>query len=260
MTPLPPPTAQPEVFSTWRSVLTLSPRTRTRCRDVHRLHQLVLNGFRPPGVHVEAPAPEHVLFAAGREPASRTAAGLPTAGAPVRVLVQAPVEPDWQPLLDTGALHSARSFRAEQRLEAGAQIDVGVLANPVVRTRKDGRRRALRDPGDCGDWLARRLAHGGLQLTARPVIVGPAEYLTGSTSRGEDLTLVCRELTARATVRDPKAAREALLAGIGPGKAFGCGLLLTRSPPGPPRSAGATATPPSPPSRGAASVAAAHGP
>ncbi|MGW2546500.1 type I-E CRISPR-associated protein Cas6/Cse3/CasE, partial [Kitasatospora sp. NPDC001574] len=112
-------------------------------------------------------------------------------------------------------------------------------------------------PAECGAWLARRLAHGGLQLTARPVTVGPAEYLTGTTSRGEDLALVCRELTARAVVRDPKAARTALLAGIGPGKAFGCGLLITRSPPGPNGVASPTA---SPPFRGAASVAAPHSP
>jgi len=223
--------AQPEVFSTWRSVLTLSRQAQQQCLNVHHLHRLVLNGFRPPGIRVEAPPPANVLFAAAREPAGRAGAGRPQAGVPVQVVVQTPQEPDWQPLLDTGTLRSAGTFRAEQRLEPGAELDVKVMANPTVRLRRSARRQALRDPGDCADWLGRQLDRHGLHLTPHPVTVLSAEYLTGTTGRGEELTIVCRQMTARAVIHDPKAARTALAVGIGPAKPFGCGLLITRSPP-----------------------------
>ncbi|WDN55953.1 type I-E CRISPR-associated protein Cas6/Cse3/CasE [Streptomyces clavuligerus] len=214
-------------FTAWRSAITLSPATAHACRDIHRLHQLALHGFRAPGVPVDGPPPPHVLHAAPRTPDHPC----PRLGG--RVLVQSPRPPDWQPLLTTRRLTAASVFPVTHTYTAGEPVDLRLTANPTRRSRATGRRTHLTDPDDCHAWLHRQLDHHGLTPHPQHTTTGPLLWITGTTSTGNPLQLAIRDFHAHATVRDPDLFHHALTTGIGPGKPYGCGLLLTRTPPHP---------------------------
>jgi CRISPR associated protein len=195
MTPAPPPPTDTAIaadigaFTTWRSALTLSPQASRLCRDAHRLHELVLNGFRAPGTVVTTPPPPHVLYAAARPgPPRRTATGRTLASAPVDILVQSPEQPTWQPLLDLGLVTRAHMFTAHQQLAPATAIELKTITNPTFK--RAGKVTPIADDSECGTWLKRRLAEHGID--AVPTSVSPITYLTGI-SQGGQLTVAARE-------------------------------------------------------------------
>jgi hypothetical protein len=214
-------------FRTWRSDLVLSPRAQNGYRDIGRLHQFVLYGFRPPHMVTAAPTdpPPHVLYAAARPAARRAASGHNIARPPQRLLIQSPVRPDWQDLLGDGRLTAARITPLTQNYRAGDIVDLRVIANPTHKERGKNRR-PLSSAAECGAWLRRRLADHGVDIPADHVLIGEGQRLTGSSSRGHPLTVVTRALRARGTVRDPEAFTKILTIGLGAAKPYGCGMLV----------------------------------
>ncbi|MFF8917835.1 type I-E CRISPR-associated protein Cas6/Cse3/CasE [Streptomyces sp. NPDC015032] len=220
--------SSPHAFTSWRSALTLAPSQQEACDDVHRLHSLVASGFRTPHPSTTEPIvrPPHVLYAAQRGAPVRYA-GYRTAALPERVLVQSPTVPNWEPLVMKGHLAEARTFPVHHVLDVDDVIDVQVVANPIVR--RAGRRVALATPEEGSAWLRRHLARSGLETHPHQVDPGQGVRLAGKHRQtGGTITAVYRDMAARCRVVAPDRLAQALLQGIGPAKAYGCGLLRIR--------------------------------
>ncbi|MEU0108311.1 type I-E CRISPR-associated protein Cas6/Cse3/CasE [Streptomyces sp. NPDC006251] len=217
-------------YAGWRSALVLSAAEQHECLNLHRLHQLVLAGFRKPDLSTAAPAerPPSVLYAADRGPARPDAEQRLVAGPPKAVLVQSPDQPNWQPLLDSGRLTRADAFPAAYEYTLGQQVDIRVIANPSYRNTATRRRISLSSVAECGSWLRRRLAEYGVDVALHHIQVGERERMTGVKGDGHPITVICRMFQARGTVLSPAAFHQALAQGLGPAKAYGCGLLLTK--------------------------------
>lgn len=217
---------------TWRTALTLGSAESDRCHDAHQLYRLVLSGFG--GDTPKGPAstgrPAHVLFAPAREePPSAGGNERPDAGRPVKVLVQSPQQPNWQPLLDDGRLRSADAFTAEYTYRPGQSVELRVIANPSRKLRSPKRRVSLTDPTQVRAWLHRRLLEHGLSTDANDIAVGPPRWIAGTKESGDRFQLVTRTLQATATVLDAALVHALLRDGLGQGKSYGCGLVLTRA-------------------------------
>lgn len=217
-------------YSGWRSALVLSAAEQHECLNLHRLHQLVLAGFRDPALSTAGPAerPPSVLYAADRGPARPDTGQRLVAGPPRAVLVQSSDRPNWQPLLASGRLTKADTFPAEYTYVLGQQVDFRVIANPSYRDTATRRRVSLSSVAECGSWLRRRLADHGVDVDLHHIQVGARERMTGIKGDDQPITVICRMVQARGTVTDPGAFHQALTQGIGPAKAYGCGLLFTR--------------------------------
>ncbi|MCL5110891.1 MAG: type I-E CRISPR-associated protein Cas6/Cse3/CasE [Chloroflexi bacterium] len=137
------------------------------------------------------------------------------------------------------------------RLVAGQALRFRLLANPTRKIdtksgpageRRNGQRVPLRDDESRLAWLARKGEVGGFRL--RQVMASPAtnergkvpavQSATASQLRGRhpapgggtaNLTLEPVLFEGILEVTDAAALRQALAQGIGPGKAYGCGLL-----------------------------------
>lgn len=213
-------------FSTLRSAITLSPQERARCHNVHVLHSLVLAGFPTPAPTEADPTPRrvNVLFAAHRGNPLTDRQRRLAAAPPERVLVQAPARPDWQPLINDGRLTQADTFPVEHRVHAGDIIDIRLIANPVMKSISNSKRLSLTAPHDAIGWLHRHLTRIGLDTVLGDITTGERVRITG-TRRGGPLTVICRDMAARSRVLDPEPLVQALTVGLGPAKAYGCGLL-----------------------------------
>lgn len=117
----------------------------------------------------------------------------------------------------------------------GAHLHWALIANPTKSTptplRSDGTRpRGRRTPLDADDvpaWVQRKLAPA-----LAPIRVADAARLPRLAGRhprtGGPLVHTRWAITGEATVADQAALAHLLTAGVGPGKAFGCGLLTVR--------------------------------
>ncbi|MEW2498163.1 type I-E CRISPR-associated protein Cas6/Cse3/CasE [Streptomyces nodosus] len=215
-------------LTVWRSVVSLSKTEQKKCQDVHRLHQLVLAGFRPSGLKdaVHTPPESGILYVADRHTAKReTTTRRLIAGRPQQLIVQSPRRPDWQHLLDTGRITEAGSSTVTLTYHVGDTVPLRVIANPTYKDSKTKKRRIHESAESCGDWFRRHLARHGVDVVPHHVAVGQYERLTGIDSTGNRLHFICREIRAIGTVHDPDSFNYALRTGIGRGKAYGCGFL-----------------------------------
>lgn len=151
-------------------------------------------------------------------------------GRPTRVLVQsrkAPQSADGITLIATRRLNP--------QLGAGQRLAFLLTANPIKNiqdqqlTQKPGKRRdTCRVPlireEEQRDWLTRKLAGAAIIETASLSPHPPTFFRRGN--RAGKLVTITFEGTLQ--VRDPEILVNRLANGIGPAKAFGCGLLLVR--------------------------------
>ncbi|MCK9250729.1 MAG: type I-E CRISPR-associated protein Cas6/Cse3/CasE [Solirubrobacteraceae bacterium] len=222
-------------MSLYLSRLRLHPRDPLVVRDlgdVVGLHRTLMRGFP----QYDGPDPRAalgVLFrvesALRRDPHE--------VGAPHEVLVQSVALPDWSGLPEGYAL-SVEVRDARDLVDAvtvGRRFRFRLLGNATRKTAlprpgKERPRHSRRVPLDNDDerraWVENRAAGagfelidgaGGLRVDVLPPLRQP--------KRAGGVTVRPVLYEGRLEVRDEIACREALRTGIGPAKAYGCGLL-----------------------------------
>jgi CRISPR system Cascade subunit CasE len=198
--------------------LNATPRCPAVLRDLanpHDLHRTLMRAF--PGRSDGGPG--RVLFRI--EPAAPDR--------PPTVLVQSDKQPDWSALQGNDQLGDylldvdTKPF--EPALAAGQRLRFRLRANPTVK--RDGKRHALYDEQDQLAWLARKAQNAGFQtfgvVTARKG--DRRSRKTDADGKHHNVTHYAVDFEGILEVADPDRLHKALAAGIGPAKAFGCGLL-----------------------------------
>lgn len=209
------------------SRLILNPRHRQVQREIadpYQRHRTIMTAFPE-----QLPPDERVLHR--MEVDSRTGA--------VTLLVQSVHQPDWDPLAEkTGYLLTAPEIRSFQtKARSGQLLHFRLHANPTVKLKRDGHKNSNRVPLKREDeqlaWLQRKAKQHGFRL----LVMEDDIPLVRVTRLGEQSGEIVRETTRHTVhiyivqfdgllqVMDPAAFRQALQEGIGPAKAFGCGLL-----------------------------------
>lgn len=197
--------------------------------DVTQMHRTMMRAF--PQVETETPrAALGVLF--------RTEIG----ASGLRVLLQSQAEPDWS-LLPDGYLidRETKSIDAAlTALEAERVLRFLLVANPTrkIAAPRDGetepppnsRRVELRSDDARHEWLGRHAARSGFFLHGsgpydgvriHPVAAPPSVR----PHRASGVTVRAVRFEGRLVVSDAQRLRDAIIKGIGPAKAYGCGLL-----------------------------------
>lgn len=193
--------------------LRLDPRSAQARRDLgdpYELHRTLVRAFVSDAEQV----PPRILWRA--EP---TAAW----SEPV-VLVQAQEPANWSVLeaLPNYLKSSAetRDIRPEGWLQPEQCYRFRLFANPTVT--RDGKRRGLVTGDAQLAWLARQGERHGFAVEAA-LVTGSEQLRSRKQDSRISVLQACFE--GRLRVRDCVTLASALRAGIGPGKAFGCGLL-----------------------------------
>ncbi len=195
--------------------LRLDPRSaqaRLDLADPYDMHRTLVRAF----VRDEAEAPPRFLW--------RLETGR-SWDQPV-VLVQSAHESDWSFLgllpgyLQRNAEPSTKAFDPAALLQTDASYRFRLAANPTVT--RDGKRHGLAGEQSQQAWLHRQAGRLGFDVKA--ALVSGSDTLHGRKA-GMHVSLLRVAFDGVLQVRDAEALTGALVAGIGPGKAFGCGLL-----------------------------------
>lgn len=210
------------------SRLQLTSHGRAVWREVvehpYKLHQLVMKGF-PDGVHRED---AHVLHRLDQQENNLT------------LLVQSTHPPDWQAfpqdLLQEHNLfdplpNPAIQNMADLGLANGRVLRFRLRANPTKRLssgkgNKPGKRVELYKEEDQLAWLHRQAERHGFHLLAADILPqGKESDWVKRPEKSHKLTLFTVQYEGILRITDTAAFHTALTQGIGPAKAFGCGLL-----------------------------------
>jgi CRISPR system Cascade subunit CasE len=215
------------------SRLTLNARSREARRDlgdVYQLHRTIMAAFKQVP---DSPAREslEVLFR------------LESRGPLPIVLVQSRYEPRWE--LPAGYLAPGTDPECKpighilDAIKAGGTYRFRLLANPTRKIarfdetgarQRQGKRVDLRRDDDRVAWLERKGTQHGFQL-ARVGDAGNLDVLVRSSGRhvgrrdGARVTVAGAQFDGRLVVENADRVRAAIARGVGPGKAFGFGLL-----------------------------------
>jgi len=233
------------------SRLLLDPRSKAVRRDLsdcREMHRTIMGAFPQLTTHDEHARANlgvlHRIEASGRSDQ-------------VRLYVQSGVEPEWAHL-HPGYLAASGSMDNPAckpigenygRLVEGMRLRFRLRANPTKKVdtktgpdgaRRNGRRVELRREEDQMDWLARKATSCGFRLldvaaaSDAPDVRLTPEGLVRARKRESDhmLTFASVVFEGRLVVTDAQVFAEALKSGIGPGKAFGFGLLSVAADPG----------------------------
>lgn len=137
------------------------------------------------------------------------------------LLVQSLAEPDWSGFSAPGYLKrppEAKTVDTQAFIETDRRYRFRLFANPTVT--QQGKRYGLRTEDEQNAWLERKGVNCGFEVET--VLVTSSDVVH---ARGDDICLqqACFEGVLHAI--DAKALQNAVEQGIGPGKAFGLGLL-----------------------------------
>jgi CRISPR system Cascade subunit CasE len=177
--------------------------------DVYRLHQTVMKGFT---AYTEI---DRVLYRV--EPEEQN--GM------VSILVQSTVLPDWSKLGEES--HGAVSARVKEfsvGFQLGQRYRFRLRANPTVT--REGKRLGLVRDESLLEWLEKKQDRLGMRFCSMTAI--DEGYLTGSkehAGKQHRLSLKAARFEGVLEVMDAETLTSAFVSGIGPAKAFGCGLL-----------------------------------
>ena len=222
------------------SMDTRHPYTAKSLVDAQEMHRTVMSGFRG-------------WVADGDSDARAQMGVLSTwsvdlkAGALVLV-VQSRVPGDWTGVPRGALTDKPHVLTVDRTLRARDSLTFRTVINPVrsrpsgppspERTR--GRRTEHTQPDHVRNWFVRRLQPAGeprtgpggvvrigataeedsLAVRMLPAVISPGHH--------KNLRIARAEIRGALTVTDPAALVEAMTQGIGHGRAYGCGLLLTR--------------------------------
>jgi CRISPR-associated protein Cas6/Cse3/CasE subtype I-E len=184
----------------------------TLTRDAHARHRIVLRAF--PGVTKRQQAA--VLHHYTR----------PTAGRPPRLLVQSIAPPDWSFLAAYATVQVTNIGPFWDQVAAGQRYRFRLTTSPtraVSDNHGDGRgaRTRITDSAQQIGWLA-RILDGAATLT-HVEVSAPAR--TTAHRHGRVVAVISVTFTGVLTVTEPGRLRQHAVAGIGPYKALGHGLL-----------------------------------
>lgn len=194
--------------------LTLDVRSHMVRRDLgsaYEMHRTLARAFAPD----EASRPERFLWR------------LETVGAgwgqPV-VLVQSAQPGRWEPLTSIHGYLSrppeGKAVEMADLVQEGRRMRFRLLANPTVT--RNGKRYGLAGEEEQLAWLSRQGERHGFRVEAALVT---AQGLMDSRKEGRPLTIQQVLYDGYLEVLNSTQLSQALIAGIGPAKAFGCGLL-----------------------------------
>lgn len=224
------------------SRIQLNPRRRDAWRllgSPQRMHAAVLASFPDPPTGDLAGAPR-VLWR------------LDQARERFFLYVVSPSEPDFAHLAEQAGWPSTERGSSKpyddflDRLRAGQQWAFRLAANPTryVPAKEGGRAKRLAHVtvAQQEQWLLERAERNGFRVTSSraPGVDGevsvPELAVTRRATRAfarngavDQVTLGTAQFDGRLEVADPDLLRRALVTGIGPAKAYGCGLLTVAS-------------------------------
>ena len=136
----------------------------------------------------------------------------------VQILVQSNVNPKWaSPVIVN---FQVKEFNPKVR--EGMKLRFRLRANPTVT--RNGKRYGLIRDESLEEWLRKKEKNLGVQFHS--MSVADEGYVTGSRGKGDHrLNIKTALYHGFLTIRDGGLFKKALSQGVGPGKAFGCGLL-----------------------------------
>jgi CRISPR system Cascade subunit CasE len=210
-------------------------------RNPQAMHAAVLGGL------ARQPVTERVLWRLDTDQAHRA-----------ELLVLTASTPSWEHLIEQAGWHHAdvpqalvRDYQPLlERLELGREFRFRLRANPVSSTRtpkkpspaqaqrlSEERPRGVRVPHRTAahqlHWLTERVVTWGFELPTDPegqerVRLGARERLAFPKSAGagrQPVVVSTATFDGVLRVTDPARARDSLLCGVGPARAYGCGLI-----------------------------------
>ncbi|MET9479076.1 type I-E CRISPR-associated protein Cas6/Cse3/CasE [Streptomyces sp. NPDC006638] len=230
-------------FVATHSILTMDarhPYTAKSLVDAQDMHRTVMSGFRG--------------WVSDGDPDARAQMGVLStwsvdlkAGALVLV-VQSRVPGDWAGVPRGALTDKPHVITVDRTFRTGDSLTFRTVVNPTysrpsgppTSDRRRGQRTAHTRPDHVGKWFARRFQQPGeprktpdgvtrigitceeesLAVRMLPTVTSPGPH--------KGLRIVRAEIRGTLTVTDPAALVDALAQGIGHGRAYGCGLLLTR--------------------------------
>lgn len=173
--------------------------------DVYRLHQFIMSGF------YEYEHPGRVLFRV--EPETKDHFSI--------VLVQSFKEPHWN---QTASLLAWQTKKISFKFQKRSKFRFRLRANPVI-TRNGKRLGLIRDDALVG-WLRKKEEQIGVWFCS--VLAVDEGYTNGIKNNGEypkHIKIKTARFEGCMEIIEPERFHNALVNGIGPAKAFGCGLL-----------------------------------
>jgi CRISPR system Cascade subunit CasE len=197
------------MYLTQLSLNRLERKTMKMLTDVYKLHQTILQGF---SAYQNC---DRVLFRV--EPEERNAL--------VSVLIQSTLEPDWNLLKETNqGVISIKTKEFSPQLLAGDVLRFRLRANPTVC--REGKRYGLIRDGSLREWLTKKEDKIGAVFI--DIISMDEGYINGIKNNGQSrhrVNLKVARFEGMVRVINPEIFDRTLKDGIGPAKAFGCGLL-----------------------------------
>lgn len=191
----------------------LSRNAVSALRDVYKLHELVMSGFK------QYTDVGRVLFR--MEPEQHAQA--------IPILVQSQVEPFWESV--PKGVHDVQGRTISLDFAQDTLMSFRLRANTVVT--RDGKRLGLVHEDALRDWLQRRAESIGAEFLGFDVADEGYSYGKkpgGNSGNGRRLAFKAARFDGRLRVRDPEIFAQKLAQGVGPGKGFGHGLLSVRYP------------------------------
>lgn len=208
------------------------PRVRHGVVDCHHMHTLVMSGFLNIVPNGRQARSELAVLYATRANRDST----------ISVIVQSALPPSWNDLhAGTGIIGEPHTWVPHQP-QVGDTYAFQLTASPNQATGPKGqgqrrKRRFISDPAAQTEWLTRRSESSGFAfdpaaVTATSNQMMHSDHKSLPPARRSHPNSVFKLGTTTyigtLAVTDATTFADALREGIGPGKAYGCGLLLTR--------------------------------
>ena len=211
------------------SRLQLDPRNRQVwqrvLRNAYAIHQLVMRGF-PDGTKRETAQVLHRLEA--QEDI-------------ITLLVQSQIEPDWgqidqaylRPTNPYDFLSNPAVKSVNLAFQEGQAFHFRLCANPTIKKgrwneetgkARNSNRVPLYDETDQIAWLNKRAKASGFQVQYATISQAQSQKMWKQSGQ-RPITLYSVQFDGFLLVKKPEQMLTAIQAGIGPAKAFGCGLL-----------------------------------
>lgn len=189
-------------------------QTRRDLSDPYELHRTLSRAFAP------SPQEKPQRFLWRLDTCSDNAAQ-------PKILVQSESPGDWEVLkalpnyLDAERGLQSKTISLDKLLVHDGMYRFRLAANPTVK--RNGRRLGLASEAEQLNWLQRQgLSHG---FEPHQALIAADEHLTVKRSQDSLITLRRVRIDGFLRVTDTHRLARALTSGIGPAKAFGCGLL-----------------------------------